>query len=249
MFKIPLAIKQTSSIVEKLEKMGYSKCNTFSEKELFLFTVGERIFTTTNENLINSYGRFVAPYGYIVHEDLEEMFFALAALNSDKMHIANDFALLINEDGDFTYKSEASEDLKFEHAKVIDIIKHFKDEYIDEETLSYITKVESVNSNSDNAPRVPIFIAVDKDGTEKISNHHMFECSKALKRIQDMSDDKYLKETYIPEKLKKSDGVWCDDYTNGHWMMPKFSGTILLPGTVEKIIGRKITFEDGIVEL
>lgn len=250
MFKIPLAIKQSAHIVETLEKYGYSKCNTFSESELFIFTAGERIFTTNNENLLESYGRFVAPYGYIVHEDYEEMFFALAALNSDKMHISNDYVLLTNKENEFAYKSDGIDiDANWEPARVIDIIKHFDDKYIDDETLGYITKVEVANSSITNFPQVHIFIAIDKDGTEKISNHQMFDSIDALKRIQERTDDKYLKETYIPEQMKRHDGVWCDDFTNGHWSMPKFSGTILLPGTLEKIIGRKITHEDGIIEL
>ena len=90
-----------------------------------------------------------------------------------------------------------------------------------------------------------LYLAVDKDGTEIASNKIMFRAEQALQDLIDKYDSSYQMYKY------KCENVWADDYSTGYYTVPKFTGTILPEGSIEKITGQKITWENNpiIIEL
>lgn len=83
-------------------------------------------------------------------------------------------------------------------------------------------------------------VAVDKDGTEKVSNGLM------IRRVGIKSVLWGLTNVFYPknERHKWANAWSCDDND----AMP-FTGVILPKGSIEKLIGRKMTWKDEPVEL
>lgn len=88
-----------------------------------------------------------------------------------------------------------------------------------------------------------LYLAVNKDGTEIVSNKSMFRAEIGLQSLIDKFDTKYEMYRY------KCINVWADDYSTGHYNVPIFTGTILPEGSVEKITGKKITWNDKPIEI
>jgi hypothetical protein len=88
------------------------------------------------------------------------------------------------------------------------------------------------------------WVFVDKDGTEKISNSEPMRRQLKGKRILSVMWG-MCTGTYSKNNWNK----WCDGWsTDGKDFLP-FMGVIIPKGTIEKIIGRKITWEDEPVEV
>lgn len=89
-----------------------------------------------------------------------------------------------------------------------------------------------------------IYLAVDKDGTEKISNSLLFRRKGSLGKIKSicwgLMDTIYSKNNY-----NKWANCWSTIVTD---TLP-FDGVILPKGTIEKIIGKKLTWKDEQVEI
>lgn len=94
-----------------------------------------------------------------------------------------------------------------------------------------------------------LFVAVDKDGTEKISNSFIFPGADACNDLMLRYDISDSDKKHFEKKKIELDGVWCDDYSTGYYQVPIFSGTVVPEGTIEKIIGKKITFDDGVQKI
>lgn len=82
-----------------------------------------------------------------------------------------------------------------------------------------------------------IYLVVDKDGTEKASNGCCFRADEAL-NILISENEKYSMYR------KKCSGVWADDYSDGYFNVPKFSGVKLPKGTIRKLIGFDLTWSN-----
>lgn len=82
------------------------------------------------------------------------------------------------------------------------------------------------------------YLAVDKDGIEKITNVRFFKAEEALNILIE-EEQKY--EMY----RDKCVNVWTDDYSDGYFNVPKFSGVILPKGTIKKLIGFELTWDDN----
>ena len=88
------------------------------------------------------------------------------------------------------------------------------------------------------------WVSVDKDGTEKISNsepmRRQFKGKRILSAMWGMFTGNYSKNNW---------NKWCNGYSNDEKDFLPFMGVIIPKGTIEKIIGRKITWEDEPVEV
>lgn len=84
------------------------------------------------------------------------------------------------------------------------------------------------------------FVAVDKDGTEKISNSYM------MRRLGVVSVLWGSVKVWYPKNLRKKwSNAWSSDESDA---LP-FLGTILPKGSIKKLIGRELTWEDEQVEI
>ena len=88
------------------------------------------------------------------------------------------------------------------------------------------------------------WVVVDKDGTEKISNsmpmRRQFNGRRILSVMWGMCTGNYSKNNW---------NKWCDGWSSEEKDFLPFVGTILPKGTIEKLIGKKLTWEDEPVEL
>ena len=88
------------------------------------------------------------------------------------------------------------------------------------------------------------WVFVDKDGTEKISNsvpmRRQFKGKRILSAMWGFCTGHYTKNNW---------NKWCNGWSNDKNDFLPFMGVIMPKGTIEKIVGRKITWEDEPVEL
>lgn len=89
-----------------------------------------------------------------------------------------------------------------------------------------------------------VFVFVDKDGTEKISNSEPIRRQFKGRRILSV-----MWGTFKGNYSKNNWNKWCDGWSNDANDFLPFMGVILPKGTIEKIIGRKITWEDEPINL
>jgi len=82
-----------------------------------------------------------------------------------------------------------------------------------------------------------IYLVVDKDGAEKTTNSYCFKADEALDTLIDEN------ATYSMYRNRCS-GVWADDYSDGYFNVPRFSGVVLPKGTIKKLIGVELTWND-----
>lgn len=85
------------------------------------------------------------------------------------------------------------------------------------------------------------FVAVDKDGTEKISNDVMQRRKGISSVVWGLFN--------VPWYSKNDRHKWCDGWSSDPGNVLPFNGIILPKGSIEKLIGRKLTWEDEPVEL
>ena len=88
------------------------------------------------------------------------------------------------------------------------------------------------------------WVFVDKDGTEKISNsrpiRRQFKGKRILSAMWGLCTGTYTKNNW---------NKWCDGWSNDEKDFLPFMGVIIPKGTIEKIIGRKLTWNDEPVEI
>ena len=86
---------------------------------------------------------------------------------------------------------------------------------------------------------VETYLCVDKDGTEKITNsipmRRQFRGKRILSVMWGMCTGNYSKNNW---------NKWCDGWSNNENDCLPFSGVILPKGFIEKMIGKKLTWED-----
>ena len=85
---------------------------------------------------------------------------------------------------------------------------------------------------------------VDKDGTEKISNSEPMRRQFKGKRILSA-----MWRTCTGTYSKNNWNKWCNGWSTDEKDFLPFIGVIIPKGTIEKIIGRKISWEDEPVEV
>lgn len=85
-----------------------------------------------------------------------------------------------------------------------------------------------------------MFLAVEKNGTEKASPTKMFRLSVAVENAKEY-DARY-------EMLDNAEDSWCNNYSRCSFPIPMFQGVVMPKGTIKKILGRELTFEDGVIE-
>jgi hypothetical protein len=92
--------------------------------------------------------------------------------------------------------------------------------------------------------KIRTWLFVDKDGTEKISNtepiRRQFKGIRILSAMFGACTGNYTKNNW---------NKWCDGWSTDRKDFLPFNGVILPKGTIEKILGRKITWEDEPVEV
>ena len=83
------------------------------------------------------------------------------------------------------------------------------------------------------------YVFVDKDGTEKISNNlpvrRQYKGRRILSAFWGMCTGYYSKNNW---------NKWCDGFSTDQNDFLPFYGVIIPNGTIEKMIGRKITWND-----
>ena len=86
---------------------------------------------------------------------------------------------------------------------------------------------------------VETYLCVDKDGTEKITNsipmRRQFRDKRILSVIWGMCTGTYSKNNW---------NKWCNGWSTDEKDFLPFMGVIVPKGTIEKIIGHKISWED-----
>lgn len=86
---------------------------------------------------------------------------------------------------------------------------------------------------------VETYLCVDKDGTEKITNsipmRRQFRGKRILSAMWGMCTGTYSKNNW---------NKWCNGWSNNENDFLPFSGVILPKGFIEKMIGKKLTWED-----
>lgn len=86
------------------------------------------------------------------------------------------------------------------------------------------------------------FVAVNKNGDELISGTILFRAEYALETLIE-AYDKY--EMY----KEKCVDIWANSYSEGYFNVPRFNGVILPKGTIKKLIGFDLKWEDDPIEL
>ena len=83
-----------------------------------------------------------------------------------------------------------------------------------------------------------VYVAVNEDGTEVMSNQILFRANEALNQLieEDKQYNMYQKEC---------NGKWANTYSDGYFNVPKFNGVIVPKGTIERLTGLRIKWEDG----
>jgi hypothetical protein len=88
------------------------------------------------------------------------------------------------------------------------------------------------------------WVFVDKDGTEKVSNN--LPLRRKFKGVRIVSA---FWGAFTGSYSKNNWDKWCDGFSSNEKDFLPFNGVILPKGTIEKIIGRKITWDDEPVEV
>lgn len=84
--------------------------------------------------------------------------------------------------------------------------------------------------------RKKLYVAVNPDGSEVCSNKRLFRYADALKSLIEQNSSYTM--------YADRENAWCDDYSQGYFSVPKFSGVYLPKCSIQNIIGRKLTWED-----
>lgn len=90
-------------------------------------------------------------------------------------------------------------------------------------------------------PENKTYFCIDEDGTEKASNNSSFR--------GDTFAEINLKFRIDYPNPEKFEGKWFNSFTEGYYTVPQFTGVILPKGTIEKLTGKKLTWEDDPVRL
>ena len=89
-----------------------------------------------------------------------------------------------------------------------------------------------------------VYVCVDKDGTEKITNsvpiRRHFKGSRILSAMFGLCTGAYTKNNW---------NKWCDGWSTDQTDFLPFSGVVLPNGTIEKILGKKLTWNDEAVKI
>ena len=89
------------------------------------------------------------------------------------------------------------------------------------------------------------WVAVDKDGTEKIFNSFPIRRSDVNSILFASIVRNFIRKKYSKNNYKKWDSMWSTDEND-----PMPENAIVLPkGSIKKLIGRDLTWQDEPVEL
>lgn len=87
------------------------------------------------------------------------------------------------------------------------------------------------------------WLAVNKDGSEVCSNNKLFKHHEVTTELIEAFGKEY-------EHFFKEEDQWCDSFSNEYYYtVPKFRGVVLPKGTINKLIGRELTWNDEPVEI
>ena len=88
------------------------------------------------------------------------------------------------------------------------------------------------------------WVFVDKDGTEKISNgvpiRRQYKSKRIFSAMWGLCTGAYSKNDW---------NKWCDGWSTDRSDFLPFMGVIIPKGTIEKIIGRRMTWDDEPIEI
>ena len=88
------------------------------------------------------------------------------------------------------------------------------------------------------------YVCIDKDGTEKISStepmRRKYKGSRIVSVLWGVITGHYSKNDW---------NKWCNGWSTDEKDFIPFYGVILPKGTIEKIIGRKMTWDDEPIEI
>lgn len=83
-FTTPCCIsKNILELRKKLEKLGYTRSSTFDETQLYIWTSGDKYYSSDNIPSYLNYGDYDPLYGYFCGES-ENSFLGIAALREDE---------------------------------------------------------------------------------------------------------------------------------------------------------------------
>lgn len=87
-----------------------------------------------------------------------------------------------------------------------------------------------------------ICYAVNPDGTEVTTNGVLF-------RHNDAVDELVQKFGAVYKGRHKEKDFWCNTYSDGYYTVPRFEGVVLPKGSIKKLIGKDLTWNDGPTEV
>ena len=87
-----------------------------------------------------------------------------------------------------------------------------------------------------------ICFGVNPDGTEVCTNDTYF--GVGLFRHHETAKELIDKFGKGYEHCLKENDHWCNDFSNGYYTVPKFTGVTLPKGSVKLLTGKDLTWED-----
>ena len=88
-----------------------------------------------------------------------------------------------------------------------------------------------------------IYFAVNPDGTEVCTNKLMFfRHHETAKELIEKFGTGY-------EHCLKEEDHWCDSFSEGYYTVPRFNGVYLPKGTIKKLTGKEITWNDEPIKI
>lgn len=85
------------------------------------------------------------------------------------------------------------------------------------------------------------FLFVDKDGTEKVSNQFPFKGDEYPE-----TNRKFDLGYPYPDEFKDK---WYTEYSHGAYPIPIFTGVVLPKGTIKRLIGKDLTWDNKPYEM
>jgi len=83
--------------------------------------------------------------------------------------------------------------------------------------------------------RSSLYLGVNPNGQEVASNKRLGRHSEMFKSLIERFPE------YSERKAKDEPDHWCDDYSEGHYTVPRFTGTYLPKGAIKMLTGRDLT--------
>ena len=87
------------------------------------------------------------------------------------------------------------------------------------------------------------WLAVNQNGQELCSNIRLFRYHESIKELIKRFGYNHHR------KCLNNDDHWCDNFSDGYYAVPRFTGVVLPQGSIKKLIGKELNWSDEPVEI